>query len=237
MNPSRVLLIEDAAGRAERIMGALSTSGLESFRTKDAAEALEALAVRQFDLILISSERSAASVAGEFGPMARKLCPSAAILIYGDYEPGAGDGVIPASVPESDLGQALIRFRKEGGGEIREETPSQIALFDLPSFRQQMGNDDELMKEVIGIFFEESVQQLDEMRRALESRDYIPLSRVAHSLKGSLGSLHADRARHWAQALETAAVSNDQGRSERCLRLLMQTVEDLTPTLQRLFSE
>jgi HPt (histidine-containing phosphotransfer) domain-containing protein len=68
----------------------------------------------------------------------------------------------------------------------------------------------------------------------LITKEFQPASRVAHSLKGSLGSLHAPRARHWAQTLELAAASGDGERYRQSFSALEQSLSDLEPKLQDL---
>jgi HPt (histidine-containing phosphotransfer) domain-containing protein len=236
MTSSRVLLVEEDPARAKRIADALSAANFEAFYTINGDLAQEALAVRQFDFILISSQNGFPNLLDQVEPMARRLCPSAMLIGYGVFKSNACDAVISDSVPETELASALARARQNASVD-QERIADQLTAFELPAFRQQMGDDPELMKEIIGIFFEESVQQLRDLHQAIEAHEYHRASRLAHSLKGSLGSLHAPRARHWAQALETAATSGDSGRSERYLSALEQSIRALTPQLQQVFTE
>jgi HPt (histidine-containing phosphotransfer) domain-containing protein len=142
------------------------------------------------------------------------------------------DKIIPETVSEESLPGEVVRLHRAGA--VDEETASQLNLFDLLAFRQQLGEDDDLMREIIAIFFEESGHQLADLRNALNSGEYRSASRIAHSLKGSLGNMHSDRARHWAQALETAALANDADASAKCLAALEQSISALTPTLEKL---
>src|SRR6185437_13261128 len=98
-----------------------------------------------------------------------------------------------------------------------DDAASRLPIFDLPGFRQQMGDDPDLMREIVGIFFEESAGQMRELSETMSRGEIGRASRLAHSLKGSLGSLHAARARHWAQTLEAAAAAGDSGRSQAAL--------------------
>ena len=52
---------------------------------------------------------------------------------------------------------------------------------------------------------EEYGTQVGEMQDCLATGNFDSLAKVAHTLKGSLGTLHAHRARTRAQALEIAA--------------------------------
>src|SRR5690242_17537359 len=153
MTPSRVLLVEEDPARAKRIADALSAANFEAFHTSNGEIAQEALAVRQFDFILISSQNGAPKLADQVERAARRLSPSAMLIVYGDIPSNACDAVIPSSVSEAELAPALTRARQNVSID-QERIADQLTSFELPAFRQQMGDDPELMKEIIGIFFE-----------------------------------------------------------------------------------
>lgn len=232
---SKVLLIEEDPVRAQQIHNALSNCGVETFRTGGAAEAEEALAIRRFDVVLLSSLVQPPEVLTRIQSAVRRLCPSAKFLVWGTCEAGFCDVVVPAHVSERELASELGRARQPatpGAGDAANTLP----VFDLTGFRQNMGDDRELMREVVGIFFEESAGQMQELSEKLASGDTTRVSRLAHSLKGSLGSLHAARARHWAQALEVAAAAGDSNHSRTALEKLSQAIDELTPNLRDVLS-
>jgi HPt (histidine-containing phosphotransfer) domain-containing protein len=82
--------------------------------------------------------------------------------------------------------------------------------FDLEKFKEQVGYDRDLLIEIIDLFLSESVKQLAEIHAALGKSDYQTLSRLAHTLKGSFGSLHAESARLHAHELEIVAHNRDE---------------------------
>jgi HPt (histidine-containing phosphotransfer) domain-containing protein len=59
---------------------------------------------------------------------------------------------------------------------------------------------------------------------------------LAHSLKGSLGSLHAARARHWAQMLESAAAAGDMERSRTAFAALRDAIDEVAPDLRKVLA-
>lgn len=69
------------------------------------------------------------------------------------------------------------------------------------------------------------------MSTAFEIGDFDALSRLAHTIKGSLGSLHAQRARSRAEDLEAVAKLRDQDTCGQCLAVLLQDLADLEPQL------
>ena len=230
----KVLLVEEDPTRAERIAGALAACNMESFRTTRTEEVEEALVVRQFDVVLLSSLGKPPETLRRIHSATRRLCPSAKFIVWGACEAGLCDVVLPEQLSEPELGGELVRAQQgaAAGGDSTEHLP----VFDLPAFRQQMGDDPELMREIVGIFFEESVGQMHELNEMVARGETVQASRLAHSLKGSLGSLHAARARHWAQALEAAAAVGDAGRSQTALHALGQAIDELTPDLRKVLS-
>lgn len=232
---SKVLLIEEDRDRARRIAKALARCDIETFHTTDADQAEEALGIRQFDVVLLSSLARPAETLGRLHSATRRLCPSAKFFVWGKCEAALCDAVLPEHVSEPELGEELLRAHKRAaaGG---DDSVSRLPVFDLSGFRQQMGGDAELMREIVGIFFEESEGQMRELHEVMERGEIARASRLAHSLKGSLGSLHAARARHWAQTLEAAAAAGDSIRSQHALLALSQAIDELTPSLREVLS-
>jgi HPt (histidine-containing phosphotransfer) domain-containing protein len=232
---SKVLLVEDDPVRAQRIVETLAACNMESFRATRADEVEEALGIRQFDVVLLSSLGKPPEALRQIHAAARRLCPSAKFIVWGKCEASLCDMVLPEHVSELELGGELVRAQQRAAANGNDST-SHLPVFDLAAFRQQMGDDPELMREIVGIFFEESVGQMHELNEMLARGETVGASRLAHSLKGSLGSLHAARAWHWAQTLEAAAAIGDAGRSQTALNALAQAIDELTPNLRKVLS-
>ena len=232
---SKVLLVDEDLARAQRVAGALAECNIESFHTAKADEAQEALGVRQFDAVLLSSRGSSTETLRQLHAATRRLCPSAKFFVWGTCEAGLCDAVLPENVSETDLGRELKRAGQRVAAN-RDDSVSHLSVFDLPAFRRQMGDDPELMREIVGIFFDESIGQMRELSEMLACGEDSQASRLAHSLKGSLGSLHAARAHYWAQALEAAAASGDSARSQAAFNALERAMDDLTPNLREVLS-
>jgi HPt (histidine-containing phosphotransfer) domain-containing protein len=233
MNSSRLLLVEEDPARATTISSALAPAEFECFHAGSLADAKEALSLQQFDVILVSTLRNASGIVSQLSPLAKRFSPPALVLVYGECQQGICDGALPASLPPASLAREINRFCQLAALD-QDCIAARLTMFDLLAFRQQMGEDTDLMSEIINIFFEESVGQLQELRQALSTQEFNRASRVAHSLKGSLGSLHAAQAKHWAQALEAASAACDGNRCEYCLVALEKSISALQPQLQQL---
>jgi HPt (histidine-containing phosphotransfer) domain-containing protein len=231
MSSSRFLLVEEDTARAQSISAVLQTNGARALQAGSLAEAKEALSIEQFDLILISSATQAAAIAGELSPAAKRLSPPVPVVVYGECEKGLCDAAISPTLPPGELPRELDRIRQLPPAD-QDLTASHLSEFDRAAFHEQMAGDSDLMKEIISIFFEESASQLKSLENALQSQEFPKASRLAHSLKGSLGSLHAAQARYWAQALEMAAASGDSSRCGQCLSALEESISALQPRLR-----
>jgi HPt (histidine-containing phosphotransfer) domain-containing protein len=232
---SKVLLVEDDPARAQRIGDALVRCSFESFHTTGADEAEEALGIRQFDIVLLSSLAKPTDILRRLQAVTRELCSSAKFFVWGPCDAGLCDGVLPEHISESELCSELSGAQKRAAAS-GDDAASRLPAFDLPGFRQQMGDDPELMREIIAIFFEESAGQMRELSETMAHGDLGRASRLAHSLKGSLGSLHAARSRHWAQVLESAAAAGDSSRGKAALVSLSQAIDELLPDLREALS-
>lgn len=231
MSSSRLLLVEDDTARAQSISAVLQTNGSRVLRARSLSEAKEALSIEQFDLILVSSETQPATIAGELSPFAKRLSPPVPVVVYGECETQACDAAVSLSLPPSELPRELERIRKRLPAD-QDRAASQLPEFDFHAFQEQMAGDSDLIKEIISIFFEESASQLKNLEDALRAQEFPKASRLAHTLKGSLGSLHAARARYWAQALEAAAASGDGSRCGQYLSALEKSISALQPRLR-----
>jgi two-component system, sensor histidine kinase and response regulator len=66
----------------------------------------------------------------------------------------------------------------------------------------RLGGDEDLFRELCGIFLEESPKLLQKLREAIAEGDPVGVMRAAHSLKGELGYLGAETAVKASQSLE-----------------------------------
>ena len=82
---------------------------------------------------------------------------------------------------------------------------------DLAVALRWLGGDQELLRELVGIFIDDGPKRLKALREAMTASDVQQLEQVAHSLKGSAAILGASRLQESALALEEAA---HDGRAE-----------------------
>jgi HPt (histidine-containing phosphotransfer) domain-containing protein len=147
------------------------------------------------------------------------------------------DGYFEDPLDTAALTEAVNRLARNLATSADLQTKNkenELPVLAPDEFEEQVGGDRELMVEIIDLFLEERKQQVIEMRQALSVADWESLAKLAHTIKGSLGSLHALRARSRAQELEVAARDGKSELSRQWFAALERDLEDLEPALAAL---
>jgi two-component system, sensor histidine kinase and response regulator len=249
MNPLRVLLVDGDRDELERISSALAGANHTVLPAAGFKEASEALYVERFDAVLLARPVPDAGLA-EFTAKLRELDRSqrnsvrTPVLSIGGQITDVSswsasrdakvDGYLAERFEPAALTSAVENLARSVSKE--PQPPSEAGPLDLPvlepeKFREQVGYEDELMIEVIDLFLAECQQELPEMAEALARGDFSRLARIAHTIKGSLGSIHAPLARWRAQALETAAKERNSQLCQELLGVFERELDYLLPQL------
>jgi histidine phosphotransfer protein HptB len=84
-----------------------------------------------------------------------------------------------------------------------------VAIIDLQAIENlralNPGDDGAFLREIAGIFLEDTPQRLAELEQSLRERDVARFARAAHSIKGSSANLGANSLRSVAEKLEHQA--------------------------------
>ena len=249
----RVLLIENDPGESERISSLLEEAHhavLPLARLEEAAEALE---IQKFDVILLPSGapdqelKSFKAKLRQLEQTGRVAAKTPILSVSAEVPKDIGwleaheaniDGYLPERFELAVFAQAVeaLAASVTKAGSIPQDSAAgeDLPRFDPAGFQEQMMHDRELEVEIINLFLDECVGQVTEMQEALASGDWPLLSRVAHTIKGSLGSLHALRSRSYAQDLELAAKRGEGGICGPLLEKLMGELAALRPELIQL---
>ncbi|HEY0944660.1 MAG TPA: Hpt domain-containing protein [Opitutaceae bacterium] len=78
----------------------------------------------------------------------------------------------------------------------------------IETLRSLNPEDDSFLREVVGIFIEDTPQRLAELRTAFADADSMRFTRAAHSIKGSASNLGAGRLRALAEQIELGSRKN-----------------------------
>lgn len=249
MNPLRVLVVDGDPAELQRISSVLESANHTVLPTQGFEEASEALFVERFDAVLLAPPVQDAGLA-EFTAKLRELDQSqrnsvrTPVLSIGPEITDASgwsasrdarvDGYLAERFEPAALTHAvesLARAVSGGPQQASEAAPLDLPVLEPEKFREQVGYEDELMVEVIDLFLAEREQELPEMAEALACDDFSRLAKIAHTIKGSLSSIHAPLARWRAQALETAAKERKPQLCQELLTVFERDLDDLLPQL------
>lgn len=251
MNYLRILVIEPDAERRQRIIAILGEPQFELLAAASFNEASEALLIQRFDAVLIGSLGDTQAQADFTAGLrrierAQGLSSKTPVLLCSAAVPDGlwtptqeewidaylGEEFVAATFTDAvvRLAQAVSPPKKPKEQAISSDLP----VFEPDKFQAQVAYDRELLVEIIDLFLSERRTQVTEMRAALAAADFTRLSRVAHTIKGSLASLHAALARSHAQELEFAAKAADAQVCRFSLAVLEQDLDTLEPELMAL---
>ncbi|MEO7328680.1 MAG: response regulator, partial [Minicystis sp.] len=141
---------------------------------------------------------------------------------------------IDALVPSSTRGELPSVTPKED--EPEEHAPlslrrPEIEPFDKSAALARVGGDEELLKELIGVFIEEIHHWLDDIRGAVVASDAPRLKRAAHTLKGAVDNCGASQAYDFALRLEHLGGEGRIAGAEEIFTELSAEIERLLPAL------
>ncbi|MFK7160913.1 response regulator [Marinospirillum sp. MEB164] len=108
-------------------------------------------------------------------------------------------------------------------------TPSMKLDFDWQEAVQQLGEDEELLKEVLDLFLQGLDAQRAELAEAVQQQDYPRIGQLAHTLKGLLATFAAHEAKALAQEMEATAKAGQA--SEAAYQALEAHLTHLLPQL------
>ena len=169
MAPLKLLLVEKDPDRSDQISKALAADGVVAFAVDCLQDAVEALGINLFGVILVGSLEQSCEPGKLFYPATRRFTTRPLVLIYGSEHGGACDGTIPLSTEPSQLAVEISKIRLSATS-LPDQHASLLAPMDLPAFRDQMGDDPQLMNEIVSLFFQESEEQLRDLRKEFAGR-------------------------------------------------------------------
>ncbi len=228
----RILLVERDERRADQLLSLLAAARHCAILVPDLDEAAEALSIQRFDLVLLASvecvEDAAAFVSKLRNLESGQRSDSRATVLACSPSLGQApflDGSLPHGFNAELLADAVFRAQIAGPA----AAPTQPGLPTLPVFEpeqfgEQCANETGLMIEIIDLFSAEQNREVPAMVEALAEADFEQLSRLAHTLKGSLAALHAPLAWQRTQSLEMAARN---GNSRLCAEAFEALNRDL----------
>lgn len=117
--------------------------------------------------------------------------------------------------------------------DVTQETASkqQSDLWKVDVALKRLGDDRELLQNMIGYFLEDAPELLGKLPSLVETRDWDEATRAAHSLKGLCSNFEAVTVTDTAREMEHACRARNGEVAEELLPTLSQQVEDLKTSL------
>jgi PAS domain S-box-containing protein len=255
LRPLEILLVEDNEFNQRVAVKTLERRGHHVVVAGNGREALDLLERRTFDLALMDVqmpvmgglEATAAIRAREAtveSPQRRHLpiIAQTAHALKGDREQclAAGmDGYIskPLSVDElwNAIAQVVPSLVKQRNQVIDpEENRGHNELpFDRNAALARIDGDEEIFRDLIEVFQQNSTRLLNDLEEALRENDALRVQRAAHTLKGSVGFFCAANATSAAKKLETFGREGNLAPARETFDELLAELNRLTDLLKK----
>jgi CheY-like chemotaxis protein len=242
--PLRILLAEDNPVNQKLAVCLLEKQGHSVAVVGNGQEALTALEKESFDVVLMDVqmpemdgfEATAAIREKEIG--AQRRVPIVAMTAYalkGDRErclEAGMDGYVSKPFRAAELAaviEGLVPAAEPAPTPTRE-TPAEEVI-DWEGALEMVGDDAKVLQDVIGLFLAESQNWMTQLGQAITGKDALKVLRMAHTLKGALGTLAAHPAFDAARKLEAIGRANDLTGAETAYASLQEALQRLQPVL------
>lgn len=104
---------------------------------------------------------------------------------------------------------------------MKKLLPDELPGIDIDSALNRLGDDEELLADLIITFREDNLTTVDNIRNALQKEEHDLVARLVHTLKGVAGNIGAEGLYGITRNLEIAVKEHDEPR----VHTLLQTVE------------
>jgi CheY-like chemotaxis protein len=238
----RVLLAEDNPVNQKLAVRLLESRGHSIVVAGNGREALAALESQPFDLVLMDVQmpgmdglEATTAIRRREAGSGRRI-PIIAMTAYAMLEDRerclrAGmDRYLAKPFRIDELFEAIdsVTTPTDGPEPKRAEPVRPEPLVDWRAALTYVGNDQQLLRDLVKIFFEECPRWLEELRRAVAVRDAVNIKRLAHNIKGAMCHFGARSA--FDAALHLEEMGSEAG-LEEAYTVLEEQIEKLKPAL------
>ena len=230
---ARILLVDDHITNQQVALGILKNMGLKADAVANGAEAIAALEVIPYDLVLMdvqmpvmdgfqATEKIRQKESGQrLSPV--PIIAMTAHAMQGDREKCLLAGMNDYLTKPISPRELVAVLRKWLGDEEENDRSSTSfldagqngersadrSLWDQEAFMDRLMGDEELAKTVLAGFLQDIPAQMDALRKAIERRDGGVIRRLAHTLKGAAANIGATAFSKRAGELEGSADLTD----------------------------
>lgn len=106
-------------------------------------------------------------------------------------------------------------------------------IFDRDELMERIGNDEELMEQLIDLFLEDYPKRMAEIETGLSEKESEKVRKAAHTLKGMSGNLAFHQVYHTAKNLENTALEKKMDESEHLFKKLQLDIARVLEQLDR----
>ena len=251
LRPMRILLAEDNAVNRLVAVRILEKRGHTVVVAVDGREAVAAAARETFDVIMMDVQmpeldglEATAQIRKAEAGTGRRV-PIVALTAHAMREDrerclAAGmDEYLAKPFKAGDLFDAIERLLPvpppTAAPAPQAETPG--VTFDRSALLARVDADVELCNEIITLFLSDCPRLVGEIRRSVEQRDAAGLATAAHSFKGALSAVAANRAAEAAGRLDRLARGGDLSHVDRAHADLQDALSALLPELNATVAE
>jgi PAS domain S-box-containing protein len=252
----RILVAEDNVINQKVIAGTLARLECDMTITADGREAIKALEAGEFDVILMDCQmprmdgfQAAEKIRADEQGSSRHI-PIIALTAHamkGDdsrcYSAGM-DGYVPKPVEIVRIHNEIRRvladrleqtpvLQRTGGVEIRDHRSGKNRV-DEQGIIERVGGDSALLDELVELFCKDAPKLLNQLHKAMRSRDLPAAALTAHTLKGELCNFTRTGAYLTAIELVEASRNGDAVTASRVLERLEEEIGGLIDDLMML---
>jgi PAS domain S-box-containing protein len=215
---ARVLLVEDNITNQQVALGLLKKLGLRAEAVANGAEAVQALESIPYDLVLMDVQmpvmdglEATRRIRSPQSAVRNHLVPIVAMTAHamqGDRERCLEAGMhdyVSKPVSARALATVLARWLPQ-----KNESPAAV-VFDRAGMLERLLNDEDLVREVIATFLDDTPRQIEALQRYLDAWDAAGVERQAHTLKGASSNVGGETLRALAVEMENAGKAGDLG--------------------------
>jgi two-component system sensor histidine kinase/response regulator len=211
----RVLLAEDNVVNQRVAIGVLEKAGHVVTLAENGREALEAFDKATFDLVLMDMQMPEMGGADAIAGIRLReratgghipIVSLTAHALKGDRErclDAGADGYVSKPVVPAILFAEIDRVIGRYAAQSAAAEGASVAISE--TLLARAGGSHEVLREIIGLFLEDSPKLLEDIRTALANGDAQAVYRAAHTLKGSAGNFDAHDTVAILQRLEARA--------------------------------
>jgi two-component system, sensor histidine kinase and response regulator len=242
----RILVAEDNPVNQTIALRTLEKLGHSPRLASNGQEALSLLQQEKFDLLFMDVQMpetdglTATRAIREDERQTGRHIPIIAMTAHamrGDRERclDAGmDGYVSKPVSTVEIQKAITKALNQPMITARIEpshTPPCKADWDRDKALETLGGDEQLLKEVVKIFLEETPKLIARLQQGVQDSTPEIIERAAHSLKGQLGYLGLEAIAKVARELEEAGRNKQLARASQLLTILIREIAITTSVL------